>query len=168
MRNREEAYKSFFLISITMVVGFIADLLIVLILTRLYIPEEYALYQFSLSFLAYFTIFANFGLSFMITHYLSAEKDSPKNKLTAYISEGFKWLFLLTIIFSILLFSLADLFESLYNMPGLGIVLKFTALYLFAINIINYFESVFQADPSSNRKSLYKRISCHAGKWRGA
>jgi len=144
MKNSEDTYKSIFIISFTILFGFMTDIANVYILTRLYLPAEYALYQFSLSFLSFFTIFANFGLSFMITHYLSAEKDSSKETLRAYISEGFKWIFLLSMMFSILLFILSDLFELLYVMPGLGNVLKFTALTLFAANSINYFESVFQ------------------------
>lgn len=144
MKNKQEAFKSFFIISFSLIIAFISNLLIVLILTRKFPPEEYAVYQFSLTFLTFFTIFSNVGLSTTIIQQLSAEKDKENSKLVRIFSEGFKWIILFTLIFSLILFLLADLFESFYQMPGLGLVLKFTSLILISNNIINYFESIFQ------------------------
>ncbi|MFX0005714.1 MAG: oligosaccharide flippase family protein [Promethearchaeota archaeon] len=144
MKNKQEAFKSFFIISITLLIAFISNLLIVLILTHNFPPGEYAVYQFSLTFLTFFTIFSNVGLSTTIIQQLSAEKDKDPNKLVKLFSEGLKWIILFTLIFSVILFLCADLFESFYHMPGLGIVLKFTSLILISNNIVNYFESIFQ------------------------
>lgn len=144
MRNKEEAFKSFFVISISLSVAFISNLLIVFILTRMFPPEIYAVYQFSLTFLAYFTIFSNIGLSTTIIQQISAEKDKSSNKNVTRFSEGLKWIFLLTIFFSLILFFLSDIFEKFYQMPGLSFVLKLTSLIVFSNNIVNYFESLFQ------------------------
>ncbi len=144
MRNKEEAFKSFFIISISLIVAFISNFLIVLILTHNFPPGEYAVYQFSLTFLTFFTIFSNVGLSTTIIQQLSAEKDKGSNKIVKLFSEGLKWIILFTLLFSLILFFLSDLFEIFYEMPGLGLVLKFTSLILFTNNIVNYFESVFQ------------------------
>ena len=144
MKNKQEAFKSFFIISITLFIAFISNLLIVLILTHNFPPGEYAVYQFSLTFLTFFTIFSNVGLSTTIIQQLSAEKDKDQDKLVKLFSEGLKWIILFTLIFSVILFLLADLFEKFYQMPGLGIVLKFTCLILISNNIVNYFESIFQ------------------------
>ncbi len=144
MRNRQEAFNSFFIISFSLVIAFVSNLLIVLILTRNFPPGEYAVYQFSLTFLTFFTIFSNVGLSTTIIQKISAKKDKDPNKVVRLFSEGLKWIIMFTLIFSVILFFLADIFEFLYQMPGLGEVLKFTSLILIANNIINYFESVFQ------------------------
>ncbi len=144
MKNKQEAFKSFFIIAITLFIAFISNLLIVLILTHNFPPGEYAVYQFSLTFLTFFTIFSNVGLSTTIIQQLSAEKDKEPTKLVKLFSEGLKWIILFTLIFSVILFLLADLFEAFYEMSGLGIVLKFTSLILIANNIVNYFESIFQ------------------------
>ncbi len=144
MINKEEAFKSFFIISISLSVAFISNLLIVIILTRIFPPEEYAVYQFSLTFLAYFTIFSNIGLSTALIQQVSAEKDKDSNKNVKRFSEGLKWIFLLTIFFSLILFFLSDLFGRFYQIPGLSLVLKLTSLIVFSNNIVNYFESLFQ------------------------
>ena len=144
MKNKEEAFKSFFIISISLIIAFISNFLLVFILTRNFPPGEYAVYQFSLTFLTFFTIFSNVGLSTTIIQQLSAEKDKDPNKIVKLFSEGLKWILLFTLIFSLVLFFLSDLFALLYRMPGLGLVLKFTSLILFANNVVNYFESVFQ------------------------
>ncbi|MFX0022006.1 MAG: oligosaccharide flippase family protein [Candidatus Hermodarchaeota archaeon] len=144
MKNKQEAFKSFFIISFSLIIAFISNLLLVLILTHKFAPGEYAVYQFSLTFLTFFTIFSNVGLSTTIIQQLSAEKDKDQNKLVKLFSEGLKWIILFTLIFSIILFLTADLFEIFYQMPGLGTVLKFTSLILISNNIVNYFESVFQ------------------------
>ena len=144
MRNKEEAFKSLFIISISLIVAFISNFLIVIILTRIFPPEEYAVYQFSLTFLAYFTIFSNVGLSTTLIQQLSAEKDKSSNKIVKLFSEGLKWILLLSVLFSLILFFLSDLFESFYQIPGLSLVLKLTSLMVLSNNIVNYFESLFQ------------------------
>ncbi|MFX1378912.1 MAG: oligosaccharide flippase family protein [Promethearchaeota archaeon] len=144
MRNKQEAFKSFFIISISLIIAFVSNLLIVLILTHNFPPGEYAVYQFSLTFLTFFTIFSNIGLSTTIIQQLSAEKDKDHHKLVRLFSEGLKWIILFTLIFSLILFFSADFFEIFYQLPGLGIVLKFTSLILISNNIVNYFESIFQ------------------------
>ncbi|MFW9895171.1 MAG: oligosaccharide flippase family protein [Candidatus Thorarchaeota archaeon] len=144
MRDKEEAFKSFFIISISLIVAFISNFLIVFILTRIFPPGEYAVYQFSLTFLTYFTIFSNLGLSTTVIQQISAEKEKESKKIIQRFSEGLKWIFLLTIIFSLILFFLSDLFEGFYQIPGLSLVLKFTSLIVVSNNIVNYFESLFQ------------------------
>jgi len=144
MKNKEEAFRSFFVISVSLSVAFISNLLIVLILTRKFDPEIYAIYQFSLTFLAYFTIFSNLGLSTTIIQQISAEKDNDSNKNVKRFSEGLKWILVLSVFFSLILFFLSDLFESFYQMPGLSLVLKLTSIIVFSNNIVNYFEGLFQ------------------------
>ncbi|MFX1454509.1 MAG: oligosaccharide flippase family protein [Promethearchaeota archaeon] len=144
MKNKEEAFKSFFMISISLIIALISNFLIVIILTRIFPPEEYAVYQFSLTFLTYFTIFANLGLSTTIIQQVSAEKDKGSSEIIKRFSEGFKWIILLTLLFSLILFFTSDLFEAFYQIPGLSLVLKLTSLILFSNNIVNYFESLFQ------------------------
>lgn len=140
----QERFKSFLIISITQAVAFISNFINIYILTRIFPPEEYAIYQFSLTFLSIFTIFANFGLSTTLIQQLSAEKGKDSGKIVPLISEGFKLIFLFTILFSLILLFLSDLFEQLYQIPDLSITLKFTALFLFSLNLTNYFESIFQ------------------------
>jgi O-antigen/teichoic acid export membrane protein len=144
MKNKEEAFKSFFIISISLGAALISNFLIVIILTRIFPPEEYAVYQFSLTFLTYFTIFSNLGLSTTIIQQISAEKDKGSSKIVKRFSEGLKWIILLTLIFLVILFFTSDLFENFYQMPGLSLVLKLTSLILLSNNIVNYFESLFQ------------------------
>ncbi|MFX0039510.1 MAG: oligosaccharide flippase family protein [Promethearchaeota archaeon] len=144
MKNKEEAFKSFFIISISLIIALISNFLLVLILTRNFPPGEYGVYQLSLVFLTFFTIFSNVGLSTTIIQQLSAEEDKDSNKLVNLFSEGLKWIIIFTLVFSLILFFLSDLFEFLYQMPGLSLVLKFTSLILFANNVVNYFESIFQ------------------------
>lgn len=140
----EEKFKSFLLIAFTQAIAFISNFVNLFILTRLFPPEEYGVYQFSLTFLAFFTIFANFGMSTTIIQQLSAEKNKDSRKFVYLISEGFKIIFIFTIIFSSVLFLLSDVFEQVYRISGLSIILKYTSLYLFSINLINYFESIYQ------------------------
>ncbi|MFW9823799.1 MAG: oligosaccharide flippase family protein [Candidatus Thorarchaeota archaeon] len=144
MKNKEEAFKSFFMISISLIAALISNFLIVIILTRIFPPGEYAVYQFSLTFLTYFAIFSNLGLSTTIIQQVSAERDKSSLKIIERFSEGFKWIVLLTLFFSLILFFLSDLFEAFYQIPGLSLVLKLTSLILFGNNIVNYYESLFQ------------------------
>ncbi|MFW9971844.1 MAG: lipopolysaccharide biosynthesis protein, partial [Candidatus Odinarchaeota archaeon] len=118
MKDKEEAFKSFFIISISLIIALISNFLLVLILTWNFLPGEYAVYQLSLTFLTFFTIFSNIGLSTTIIRQLSAEKDKDSNKLIKLFSEGLKWIIIFTLIFSLILFFLSDLFESLYHIPG--------------------------------------------------
>jgi len=144
LKSKEETLKNFIIISITLCVALLSNFLMVLILARIFPPGEYAIYQFSLTFLTFFTIFSNFGLSTTIIQQLSAEEDKESHQVIILFSEGLKWIFLFTTILSLALFFLADLFEGFYQMSGLGIVLKYTSLILLTTNGINYFESAFQ------------------------
>ena len=144
MNIKEKTFKDLIVASITELIGFISNFLILYLLSRIYPPNEFVLYPFSNAFLLFFLIFANFGIGTTIIRYLSASRDEGMEKIKKVISEGFRWELLFTMIASLILFSISTLFEEVYRMPNLAIFLRYTSLYLFFTNLIYYFESIFQ------------------------
>lgn len=144
MEFKREAYKSFLLVSIAEIFGFTANFLIIFFLSKMFPPEEFVYYPFSIAFLLFFLIFANFGLATAIVQRISIFRADNSANVSKLISEGFKWILIFSFITTLLLFILSDYFEQLYKMPNLSITLKFTSLYLFLLNIINYFDNSFQ------------------------
>ncbi|MFX1394339.1 MAG: oligosaccharide flippase family protein [Promethearchaeota archaeon] len=144
MEIKEETFKGFIFITIAQFFGNISNLLIQYLLIILYSPKEYAYFSFAMTFYAFFFIFANFGLGTAIIQFLSSLKDENSGEFVKLISEGFKLVFLFTMIFSLILFFISDLIEQIYKMSGLSILLKYTSIYLFFSNLINYFECTFR------------------------
>ena len=144
MNEKENAFKSLISTSITEFIGYIFNFLILYILILNYPLKEFVYYPFASVFLIFFLIFANFGLGTTIIRYLSALKEDGLEKIKKIFTEGFRLIFLFTLTTSLIFFFMADLFEQIYNMPNLALMLKFTSLYLFFSNLINYIQCAFR------------------------
>jgi len=143
MQIKEYTFKAFILASITEGFGYLSNFFIIFILSQIFTPEEFVYYPFSLTFLLFFLLFANFGISKTIIRFISASKEEGQIKIEKVVSEGFKLICVFTIISSLVMFFMADFIEEIYAMKGLGITLKYASLYLIFFNLIEYFESTF-------------------------
>lgn len=138
-----KTFKNFALILITESIGLLSNFAIIYILSQLYSPSELPSYTFSFTFISFFAIFANFGLGATLIRYLSAQKDKQKGNIQKLITDGFKLIFIFSLITSFFLFILSIFINQIYNIPDLGIILSFASIYLFFSNFIQYFENTF-------------------------
>ncbi|MFX1311071.1 MAG: oligosaccharide flippase family protein [Promethearchaeota archaeon] len=135
---------AFSLTTITVIIGYLSNFLIIYFLIHMYIPSEYAYYAFSFNFYTFLVLFTNFGLGLTLIRKLSVLKTNEISERSELISEGFKWISIFGIIISAGLFFSSNFFEVIYKISYLNLSLKFISIYLFSSNIILYFEYVFR------------------------
>ncbi|MFX1258850.1 MAG: oligosaccharide flippase family protein [Promethearchaeota archaeon] len=144
LKIKEETFKGFIYMTLTQISGVLTHFFIQYLLIILFPPEEFAYYSFALTFYTFFSLLATFGLGATIVQHLSSLKDENSEEIVKLITEGFKLVWLLNLIVSLILFFTSDLFEQIYEMPGLGLILKYTSLYLFFSTLIRYFSNTFR------------------------
>ncbi|MFX1396096.1 MAG: oligosaccharide flippase family protein [Promethearchaeota archaeon] len=144
MKLIKESSWILFLSTITETFAFITNFGIIYILSNIFSPSEYAYYSLSITFYGFFFLFTNFGIGWTVLRHVSANTNNNTKKKAELISQGFTYSFLFGLLFSALLFFLSSYFEIIYDMPHLGINLKYISIYLFFSNLILYIENAFQ------------------------
>ncbi len=124
--------------------------LVFLIIARILGPSQFGIFEYFLSFVGMFFLFADFGISnIFIRDYQQKEE---KDKLISNV-------FFLKILFSII-FSIIALFGFFLTkkIDGFLIYLIFVIFYLLQ-NIENFFESYFIAVQKTEKKFIFNTIS---------
>lgn len=147
----KESISAILFSTISVVLHFFINFVILYIIVNLYTSYNYATYSLIINFYWFFLIIATFGMEPAIIRFLSNDKINL-DKIQRIISNGFRWILLFSSLTSSFIFISADFFEDLYSIPYLALNLRYISLFLFFTNIIHYFEIVFRG---LNKFKLY-------------
>lgn len=151
MQIYQESLSAFILSAIALIFHSIITFFINYILVNLLTSYNYAYFSLSFNLYYLFLLISTFGMEPVIIRLLS-NKLNDFEGLENTISNCFHWILMFTSITTIFLLFSSDFFETLYKMPGLGLVLRYLSFFLFFTNFIGFFEIILRG---LNKFSLY-------------
>ncbi len=147
---RQTIFKNTFWLSLSEVVVQILKLALIIYTARILGAEEYGKFSFALSFVCLFVIFAELGLSDIITREFSKNKES-ENEYPSIISLK---IFLSLGVF--LIMYLGSFFIT--KEPDIRISIWFLAIFILITSFINIFYAFFRARQKMEHESFFKII----------
>jgi len=138
----KESLNAFIKSSIALISFYLINFLIIFLLINLLSINDYAYYALAFKIYYFLLLISTFGMEPVVIRLILGKKERRETNQT--ISHCFNWILLFSILIFLFLFFSADLIEFLYDMEGLGTILKFLSIFLFFTNIINFFEIVLR------------------------
>ncbi len=157
---KEQLIKNGFWNIITSLINRGGSFVLVILLSRLLMPEGFGNYSLAMTIATLFITFSDLGINQTLIKYVSSEIDKDNQKAVAYFRYLFKIRFLLTLSASlILLLGAYPLSNYIFHNPSLFLNLVILSFYVFILSITSFFESLFFIKKNVKYFSIKESIS---------
>lgn len=117
---------------------------LVILLSRLLMPEGFGQYSLAMTVSLFFITFSDIGINQTLIRYVSLGINETNDKSATYLNYLFKIKFFVTLILSLILFLISyPLSYFVFDSPPLFIPLFLLGFYVFFISLTGFFESLF-------------------------
>ena len=125
-----------------------------ILIARLLGPENYGLYTIAMIAPSFFIALSDLGISPALTKF-SAHSKGKDQKVVGLIQAGIIFKFILSLILSLVLLLLSESIATwVLRRPGLGLLIRFTSLYLVSQAIFMTLDSIFIGLDKTENSSL--------------
>ena len=128
-----------FLLSIATKIG---GLIFIILLARFLLPESFGLYSLTLTISIIFMSLGNLGINQTFIVFLS-KTTKDKKLANAYFNYLLKIKLSVILLISFILFLASNIIADYFNIPSLGVLLKFSAIYILFFSLSSFFASFF-------------------------
>lgn len=147
---RQTVAKNIFWLSAGQIGGRLFRAAIIIYAARILGAAEYGIFSYALSLAGFFTIFADLGLSPLMTREIAAAKDQPEKQATYFASAFWIKIFLLAITSLLVIFA-APKFSKIEEVVAL---LPFVAILVFFDNFRDFTFAYFKGVEKMEREAF--------------
>ena len=141
----------------TNAVAKIGSIIFTIIIARMLMPELFGLYSLALSTIVIFSSFSDLGVGTALIQFISKELGKKQGDPGKYYHYILKIKLNLTLIASAILICSAYFIANYYYSKPIFLALVAGSLYLFSVNMLGFFTSLFQAHNDFS-KNLIKEV----------
>src|SRR4030042_1388664 len=141
---KEQIIKNSFWNIVNSFINRIGGFILVILLSRLLMPEGFGKYSLVMTISLFFITFSDLGINQTLIRYISLEIGKNNQKAVSYFKYLFRTRFLLTLSISlILLIGAYPLSLYIFNDISLFPYLTILSFYVFIVSLTGFFESLF-------------------------
>ena len=157
---KEQIIKNSFWNIINSFINRIGGFILIILLSRLLMPEGFGKYALVMTISLFFITFSDLGINQTLIRYISLEIDRNNQKAVSYFRYLFRTRFLLTLLISlVLLIGAYPLSFYIFHDPSLFSYLTVLSLYVFIVSLTGFFESLFFIKKDVKYISIKESIS---------
>jgi len=131
-----------------------------ILVARLLGPENYGLYALAMITPSFLITLSSFGISPALTRFCAHFRSEGKNqKVVSLIKIGIIFKFILSLLLSLVLLLLSESIAAwVLRRPGLGLLIRFTSVYIVGQMIFNALDSVFIGLDKTEKSGLLVNV----------
>jgi len=144
LQIKDQIIKNSFWNIINSFINRIGGFILVILLSRMLMPEGFGKYSLAMTIALFFITFSDLGINQTLIRYVSLEIDRDKSKARAYFKGLFRTRFLLTLSASLILLAAAyPLAFFVFHDASLFTYLLILGFYVFIVSLTGFIESLF-------------------------
>lgn len=141
---KDQVIKNSFWNVVGTLINRIGSLILIILLSRLLMPEGFGRYSLAMTIALFFISFSDMGINQTLIRYVALGINKKNNESMGYFRYLFKIKFFISLLLSLLLFLIAyPLSFYIFNDPDLFALLIILSFYVIIISLEGFFESLF-------------------------